>query len=155
PQKFAAALHGHDKGDATGRSKHCRVPHPASGVEPQTGRYVVEDRSSKTELERLRLQDHMSTIGMGGVLLEQTDPTSFKRVLDVGCATGEWLLDTAEAYPTIRHLVGVDISKPMIEAARAQAQAKQLSERVEFYIMDALRMLEFPAEFFDLVNHRA
>jgi ubiquinone/menaquinone biosynthesis C-methylase UbiE len=40
----------------------------------------------------------------------------------------------------------------MIEYARAQAKAEQMSERVEFRVMDALHMLEFLADSFDLVN---
>ncbi len=42
----------------------------------------------------------------------------------------------------------------MIEYARAQAEAQQVSDRVQFATMDALRMLEFPSSYFDLVNHR-
>jgi ubiquinone/menaquinone biosynthesis C-methylase UbiE len=43
----------------------------------------------------------------------------------------------------------------MIEYARSQAKAEQVSERVEFRVMDALRMLEFPTGYFDLVNQRS
>ena len=42
----------------------------------------------------------------------------------------------------------------MIAYARAQAEAHQCSERVEFHVMDALRVLEFPSDTFDLVNMR-
>ncbi len=62
--------------------------------------YFVQDRESKEELERVQLQDHMITAGMGGVLPEQPDPTSFQRVLDVGCGTGGWLIEVAKTYPS-------------------------------------------------------
>jgi SAM-dependent methyltransferase len=42
----------------------------------------------------------------------------------------------------------------MLDYARTQAEAHQVSNRVEFVLMDALRMLEFPNNFFDLVNMR-
>jgi ubiquinone/menaquinone biosynthesis C-methylase UbiE len=42
----------------------------------------------------------------------------------------------------------------MIEYARTQAEVHQVSERVEFRVMDALRPLEFPDATFDLVNLR-
>ncbi len=116
--------------------------------------YVVQDRSGEEELTRLRIQDEMVTIGMGGVLPEQPDPASFKRVLDVGCGTGGWLIETAKTYPTISLLIGVDISSKMLEYAKAQAEAEQVSDRVQFAVMDALRMLEFPRHYFDLVNQR-
>lgn len=116
--------------------------------------YFVQDRSNEEELTRLHAQDQMLTAGMGGVLSEQRDPTIFQRVLDVGCGTGDWLIETAKTYPTISLLVGVDISKKMLEYARAQAEVQQVSDRVQFRTMDALRMLEFPSGYFDLVNER-
>lgn len=116
--------------------------------------YFVQDRSNEEEAIRLQIQDQMTTAGMGGVLPEQPDPTIFQRVLDVGCGTGGWLIEAAKTYPTMSLLVGVDVSSKMVEYARAQAEAQQVSDRVEFRIMDALRMLEFPSNYFDLVNHR-
>jgi ubiquinone/menaquinone biosynthesis C-methylase UbiE len=115
--------------------------------------YFVEDRKNRKELARLTIQDHIVTAAMGGVLSEQADPTVFGRVLDVGCGTGGWIIEAARTYPTMS-LVGIDISQRMIKYACAQAKAHQIDDRVEFQVMDALRMLEFPAAFFDLVNLR-
>src|SRR5215469_13241792 len=42
----------------------------------------------------------------------------------------------------------------MMGYAREQAKAEGLDARVEFKTMDALRILEFPSESFDLVNQR-
>ena len=117
--------------------------------------YFVEDRGNQEEMTRVRLQDHMLTTGMGGPLPEQANPAAFERVLDVGCGTGDWIIEVARAYPTIQTLIGVDISATMMRSARAQiAGDAVLAGRVEFLAMDALRMLEFQNEFFDLVNER-
>jgi len=105
-------------------------------------------------MTRLQIQDEMLTTGMGGVLPEQPDPAIFQRVLDVGCGTGGWLIEAAKTYPSMSMLVGVDVSNKMLEYARAQAEAGQVTDRVKFRAMDALRMLEFPADYFDLVNQR-
>jgi SAM-dependent methyltransferase len=118
------------------------------------GTYFVQDRSNEEELVRLQLQDHLVNTGMGGVLSEQPDPTIFQRVLDVGCGTGDWLVEAASTYPTMSLLVGVDVNERMIKYAQSQAEVQQVSDRVEFRTMDALRMLEFPVNFFDLVNQR-
>jgi len=115
--------------------------------------YMVQDRKNKKELIRLTMQDQMITAKMGGVLSEQADPTVFCRVLDVACGVGSWAIEAAQTYPTMS-LVGVDISQRMIEYARTQAEVHQVSERVEFRVMDALRPLEFPDASFDLVNMR-
>ena len=115
------------------------------------GTYFILDRKSEKELTRLTIGDQMITAGMGGVLSEQPDPTIFRRVLDVGCGTGGWIIEAAKTYPTMS-LVGIDISKRMIEYARMQAH--QVSNQVDFRVMDALLILEFPAAFFDLVNLR-
>lgn len=117
--------------------------------------YVVQDRSNEEELARLQIQDHMLTAGMGGVLPEQSDPSIFRRVLDVGCGTGGWLIEAAKTYPSMNLLVGIDVSARMLDYARGQAEARGVRERIEFRQMDALRMLEFPDNFFDLANHRS
>lgn len=123
-----------------------RLEHPST--------YFVADRSNTDELRRLQVQDELMTASMGGVLPEQPNPTAFRRVLDVGCGTGGWLIALAHALPASELLIGVDVSRTFVEYARAQAVAAGVSNRVEFQCMDALRMLEFPSGWFDLVNHR-
>src|SRR5216684_216409 len=132
--------------DAMSTPTDPRQEHPST--------YVVQDRSNEEELTRLQIQDQMLTAGMGGVLPEQPDPTRFQRVLDVGCGTGGWLIEAAKTYPAMSLLVGADVSERMVEYARAQAEDQQVSDRVQFRAMDALRMLEFPTNYFDLVNQR-
>src|SRR5262249_10528473 len=119
-----------------------------------SGTYVVYDRFSQTELDRLLIHDQMFTSAMGGVLPEQPDPTRFQRVLDIGCGPGGWLLAAAKTYPTLSLLVGVDINDTMLNYARAQAKALQVDDHVEFRNVDALGPLSFPDEHFDLINER-
>src|SRR5882762_8085940 len=114
---------------------------PRRNEKPST--YFVQDRKNEKELTRLKLQDRMITAAMGGVLAEQADPTVFRRVLDVGCGIGGWVIEVAQTCPEMS-LVGIDISKRMIEYARAQAQAYQVNGRVEFHVMDAIQVLDFP-----------
>ena len=116
--------------------------------------YFVKDRFNQDEMTRLAVQDELMTSGMGGVLPEQPDPTIFRRVLDVACGTGGWLIEAAKTYPTMTRLVGVDANRRIIEYAYSRAQAEQVSERVDFQAMDALLILEFPHGYFDLVNMR-
>src|ERR1700730_8118778 len=113
--------------------------------------YVVQDRQKEIDIRRLVVENQMINTGLGGVLPEHADPTSFRRVLDVACGSGGWVIDTAQAFPTMS-VFGIDISQQMIEYARAQAQEQHVSDRVELHVMDALLMLEFPNNFFDLVN---
>ncbi|HVU68316.1 MAG TPA: class I SAM-dependent methyltransferase [Ktedonobacteraceae bacterium] len=128
------------------------MPSDAKPEQPST--YFVADRSNQDELNRIRIQDHMITTSMGGVLPEQPASATFQRVLDIGCGTGSWLIELARTMPAGTVLVGVDASRTYIEFARQQAAAAQVSDRVEFHVADALRMLEFPTDFFDLVNQR-
>ncbi len=115
--------------------------------------YFVQDRENQDEVRRLEVQGQLLTRGMGGVLAEQPETRVFRHVLDVGCGTGDWLLNAAQIYPTMS-LFGVDVSRTMIEYARARAEARGMTNRVEFRVMDTLRMLEFPRGYFDLVNQR-
>ena len=124
---------------------------PHGKEQPST--YFVQDRSNKEEMTRLKLQDQLITTAMGGVLPEQTDTTRFRRILDIGCGTGGWLIELARTCPTCQQLVGIDISKRMVEYAREHAyDARQ--DHISFHVMDALRMLEFTDGFFHLVNLR-
>jgi ubiquinone/menaquinone biosynthesis C-methylase UbiE len=125
---------------------------PSKPEKPST--YFVQDRSHQEELQRLQALDHLLTTGMGGVLPEHRDPTIFHSVLDVGCGTGGWLIEIAKAIPDSTRLVGVDVSRTFVEYARVQAEEAGVSDRVEFRVMDALLMLEFRDQTFDLVNHR-
>jgi ubiquinone/menaquinone biosynthesis C-methylase UbiE len=120
----------------------------------QQSTYFIQDRSNIDEMKRLEVQDKLLTAEMGGVLPELAEPLQLRRVLDVGCGTGGWLIETAKRYPSIEKLVGVDISGKMLSYARERAEEEGLDGRVEFKTMDALRMLEFPAASFDLVNQR-
>lgn len=126
----------------------------SSSSAEQPSAYFVQDRANKEELARLCLQDHLLTSAMGGVFPEQKNLEEVRRLLDVGCGSGGWVIEAAHTYPSITSLIGVDISKRMIECARAAATFRQVSGRVEFAVMDALRMLEFSDHFFDLVNQR-
>ncbi len=120
----------------------------------QPSTYFVQDRANREEIRRLQVQDQMITASMGGVLPEQSDPTVFQHVLDVGCGTGGWLIEVARLYPNVKRAVGIDISGKMVEYARSQAQNAEVAGWVEFQVMDALRPLEFPDNSFDLVNMR-
>ena len=130
------------------------MSNPANPRREHPSTYVMQYRSNDEELNRLQIHDQLFNTGMGGVLPEQSDPARFQRVLDVGCGTGGWLIEAARTYPTISLLIGVDVSNKMLDFARAQASALQVDDRVKFHQMDALRMLEFPSDYFDLVNER-
>src|SRR5690349_8914500 len=111
------------------------TPHkPDKQERPST--YFVQERNGE-ELTRLMIQDRMITSAMGGVLPEQPDPSIFRRVLDIGCGFGSWVIEAAQVFPNMS-VFGIDISKRMIDYARKQAILHQVSDRVEFHIMDAL-----------------
>ncbi|GAC1362941.1 MAG: hypothetical protein PVS3B1_28640 [Ktedonobacteraceae bacterium] len=130
------------------------MKNPNSPRGEQASTYPVQDRSNKDEIARLHIQDQMLTTNMGGPLPEQPEPGKIHSILDVACGTGDWLLETARTYPEITRLIGVDISGKMIGLAREQAREQHMTDRVEFHVMDALRKLEFPDHYFDLVNQR-
>src|SRR5437773_1217229 len=130
------------------------MPYPTEPQREHPSTYLVQDRSNEEEMARLETQDKLLTTGMGGVLPELPDPTILRHILDVGCGTGGWLREAAVTCPTIEKLVGADISDKMMQYARAQAQSVGLDRRVQFQTMDALRILEFPPESFDLINQR-
>ncbi len=119
-----------------------------------SGTYIIPVRFKDEELNRLLIHDQIMNDGMGGVLPEQPDPTRLRCVLDVGCGTGGWLIQTAQTYPSISQLMGIDLNPHVIAYAQTQAEQLKLSERVEFRVMDVLRILDRPLDYFDLINLR-
>jgi len=133
------------------------MPNPRNPAQEHPSTYLVQNQSHKAikeELARLQLESQMLNAGMGGVMPEQPDLAAFQRVLDIGCGTGDWLIELAKASSSISLLVGVDINPRMVDYARAQARSQHVSDRMQFHTMDALRPFEFPADSFDLVNQR-
>ena len=113
--------------------------------------YFIEAENA-AEMARLTTQDRMATKSMGGVFPEQADLSTIHDILDIACGPGGWVLDVAQMYPD-KQVTGVDISRLMVEYAKAQAREKDLGN-AHFQVMDALKTLDFPDNSFDLVNAR-
>ncbi len=82
------------------------------------------------------------------VLLSEIEPRAGERVLDICTGPGEPAMTIAEMVAPDGHVVGVDLSKNMIEMATKTA-AKRKLHNVEFLNMDAEK-LELPENSFDL-----
>lgn len=121
---------------------------------PTPSTYFAQGNAADTEIARLHIQDGIVTKAMGGVLSEQPHPARFQEILDIGCGTGGWLIELAKATPPPSRLVGIDVNKSMLDHATTQAATQQVSDRIQWRKMDALRPLDFPRETFDLVNLR-
>lgn len=127
------------------------MPHPKRAL-PST--YFVQGYATENEAARLHIQDGLITRAMGGVLPEQQQPSRFQEILDIGCGTGDWLIELASTVPPPSLLVGIDVNKPMLAYAATQAEARQVSDQIQWREMDALRSLDFLTETFALVNLR-
>jgi ubiquinone/menaquinone biosynthesis C-methylase UbiE len=73
---------------------------------------------------------------LGQVGIERLAPATAERILDVGCGTGQTTLELAKRVGPSGRVVGLDISEPMLNTARARAMAAQL-EQVECLLADA------------------
>lgn len=118
------------------------------------GTYMVDKFESEKEMRRVEVQDRVVTNLMGGVLPEQPNPSEFQSILDFGCGTGGWLIRTAQEYPGMSRLVGVDINPYMVDYARKQAKEQQVSDRIKFETLDVIVNLYYKDGSFDLSNVR-
>ena len=126
------------------------MPTPAN---PSQGKHpYMIDAENAAEMARLTKQDRLLTHAMEGLFPERADLAQVGRVLDIACGPGGWALDVARAYPHMQ-VVGIDISRLMVEFAQSEALAHGL-HNASFSVMDALGPLDFPADSFDLVNAR-
>jgi ubiquinone/menaquinone biosynthesis C-methylase UbiE len=123
----------------------------AADQPPDENTYVI-DAESAAEMSRLLHQDRLITSHLGGLLPERPDYAHMHRVLDLACGPGGWAQEVALAHPEME-VVGIDISRRMIEYASTMARVRGLSN-LTFRVMDVLRPLDFPDHSFDLVNAR-
>jgi ubiquinone/menaquinone biosynthesis C-methylase UbiE len=121
-------------------------------MEEATKHTYIIDPENAGELARLMQQDRLLTEGMGGLFPEGQQLPEGGRVLDLACGPGGWDLEVAFHYPHVE-VIGIDISQPVIEYARAQAQSRGL-ENAHFQVMNVMEPLAFPYSSFDLINGR-
>ncbi|MFK0167120.1 class I SAM-dependent methyltransferase [Rhizobium sp. NPDC090279] len=95
-----------------------------------------------------RLNAMMAVFGQAA--LEAAAPATGERVLDIGCGAGASSLDLAARVGPGGHVLGVDISEPLIDRARAQAPQ---GTPVLFQVADA-SSAELPDGAFDILFSR-
>ncbi len=95
-----------------------------------------------------RLDAMMAVFGQAAI--EAAAPATGERVLDVGCGAGATTLDLADRVGAGGHVLGVDISEPLI--GRARALAPQDTPAL-FQVADA-SSTEFPEGAFDILFSR-
>src|SRR5512143_3370795 len=83
-------------------------------------------------------------------LADEVASVAAPRVLDVGCGTGSTTIAIARRLPAGGRSVGVDISEPMIAAARARAERERVP--AAFVRADAQTHAFEPASFDAIVS---
>jgi SAM-dependent methyltransferase len=84
------------------------------------------------------------------ILVERARPKPGERIIDVGCGSGATAIALAQKVGPSGHVLGVDVSGPMLAQARRSAPA---GLPVEFKLADAT-VYPFDAGSFDLVASR-
>ena len=92
-----------------------------------------------------RLDAQLAPIGARG--RERAALRSGERVLDIGCGCGATTLELAEETGPTGRVVAVDVSRPMLERARARAERAALHDRIEFRLDDAQTAALEPAHY--------
>ncbi len=118
---------------------------------PRQDSYAI-DPESGAEMARLIDQHHFITEYMGGLFPPDVDPPGFMQVLDLACGPGGWVQDVAFKYPDME-VVGVDISRSMIDYARAMSRVQYL-DNASYKVMDIRKPLDFENGSFDFINIR-
>ncbi len=111
--------------------------------------YII-DFGGGAELARLVILYYILEEAMGGLFPDEKP--SCVDVLDIACGPGIWALEVARTYPEM-NVLGVDVNRPMIEYAKAQADVRGL-DNIRFQVMDVTQPLPFSDASFDFVNAR-
>ena len=86
------------------------------------------------------------------VALQHAAPQSGERAIDIGCGCGATVLELARRVGTGGHVLGVDISAPMLNLARRRATEAGYSQAT--LIEADLATYGFPSQSFDLAFSR-
>lgn len=105
--------------------------------------------------ERVDEEARLYKLALGLKFIPLPDPVqsqASQRVLDLGCASGAWVMDIAQQYPEW-HITGFDISKSMIEYAKVRAQADGI-QNVAFETRNVMQPLPFEDGTIDYIHIR-
>jgi ubiquinone/menaquinone biosynthesis C-methylase UbiE len=89
---------------------------------------------------------------LGRVAQDLAPPGLGERMLDIGCGTGQTTLALCERVGSQGSVLGIDISRPMLELARARARAAAI-KNVRFEQADA-QIYAFEPRAFDYAFSR-
>ena len=114
------------------------------------GHEAEYDDESISFLETLWGEGYLSPGGAEEVraVLEGIDLTN-KTVLDIGCGSGGIALELVRDYGAAR-VVGIDVEEPVLAKARARAETRGLSDRIDFIQVEP-GPLPFSDASFDIV----
>jgi SAM-dependent methyltransferase len=124
-------------------------PGAARAKTSEDDRYLLAGQAS--ELERLRLQS-LVWEPSGRQLLSKLDGGSGGRALDVGCGALGWLRLLSDWVGSSGQVVGTDIDKSLLNAARSFLQEERIAN-VEL-VLDDLFASKLEPHSFDLVHAR-
>ncbi|TME01655.1 MAG: class I SAM-dependent methyltransferase [Chloroflexi bacterium] len=125
------------------RSSHLRHVNTAAELLPPNESVEI--------VRQMKLHRMLSSI-VGGPLPSSIDLANVRRVLDLGCGGGDWVLEMAYHYRQM-HVIGIDRSHAVVEYARARAGSQGM-ENASFAAYDFFHLSEtsFPLESFDLLH---
>jgi ubiquinone/menaquinone biosynthesis C-methylase UbiE len=102
-----------------------------------------------TDLNRLDFQHYIFRQLFAGNYLAPITLEPENRVLDVGCGTGRWPIEIAEAFPQVE-VFGIDLE----ESKDITGGSPTLPTNYHFQLANVLKGLPFPDETFDFVHQR-
>jgi len=123
---------------------------PAAGPNAEQIEYWNLTSGPKWVAVEARLNAQISPFGL--LAMERAKLASGKRVLDVGCGTGQSTLQLAECVGATGEVVGIDVSQIMLERA-ARRVAERGAQNVRFLNADA-QIHPFDASSFDVLYSR-
>lgn len=88
---------------------------------------------------------HLFRLFHNPIVLEVLAALDVRKVLDLGCGAGQFLLDACRDNPELQ-AVGLDIDEPSIAIAQGLTQQRGLAERLKFVVADAFQPDSWPAE---------
>ena len=73
------------------------------------------------------------------ILLKYLQSLPFSRLVDMGCGTGQFIVELAGLKPQV-HFIGIDVDESVLDKAHSRVCASQLASRADFACGDCLNV---------------
>ena len=113
---------------------------------------ITDDQANVVQYDRVMSTKLVLAYAAGlEIVFRAVNRVDAGTAIDLACGPGHYTICLAK-YLNFERVVGVDLSRPMIETAQRNVLSESLSNRTEFSVKDIRRLSDVDDKYFDLAS---